>query len=236
MSSGRPDPRSVPDLVLLDLDGTLADTLRDLHAALRQVCQTHGRSPPSLDQTRQVASQGVRAMLQLAWTEQPNEPLLASLREEFLDFYAGHLADQTQLMAGIPALLDTWRDEGRPWGVVTNKPAFLTTPLLHSLPLPDPPIVVVSGDPASPPKPDPDPVRRALAKAGYPPHRAIFVGDARGDIQAGQAAGVISLAALWGYWSPADPPERWEADGLLRSPADLTLWLGRRGGPVGRIS
>lgn len=228
MSSGRPDPPSAPDLVLLDLDGTLVDTLGDLHAALQQVCRNHGRSVPTRDRTREVASQGVRSMLVLAGFDPLDEPLLDSLRTEFLDFYANHLVNETRLMDGIPALLDGWRKEGRPWGIVTNKPSFLTTPLLRSLPLPYPPVVVVSRDPTSPPKPDPGPVRRALEQAGYPPHRSVFVGDARGDIQAGQAAGVVSLAALWGYLARTDPPERWGADGLLRSPADLAAWLSRR--------
>ncbi len=231
MSSGRPDPLSAPDLVLLDLDGTLVDTLGDLHAALQQVCRTHERSVPSPDQTREVASQGVRAMLKLAWGDPSDESVLDSLRAEFLDFYASHLADKTRLMTGIPELLDRWRNEARPWGIVTNKPTLLTTPLLETLSLPYPPVVVVSRDLTNPPKPDPGPVRRALERAGYPPHRSVFVGDARGDIQAGQAAGVVSLAALWGYLSPADPPERWGADGLLRSPSDLIAWLARNGTP-----
>ncbi len=216
-------------MVLLDLDGTLADTLKDLYAALGRVSRAHGRPPPSLDQTREVASQGIRSMLELSWGSLSDTRLLAALRGEFLDCYAAHLVEETVLMPGVSALLESWRKEGRPWGIVTNKPAFLTTPLLAALPLPHPPAVVISGDSASPPKPDPAPVLRALAQAGASPHRACFVGDARRDIQAGQAAGVVSLAALWGYLSPADPPERWQADGLLRSPSDLAAWLGQTG-------
>ncbi|EQD65006.1 phosphoglycolate phosphatase, bacterial [mine drainage metagenome] len=212
-------------LWLFDLDGTLVDTLPDLHRALTAVCQRHGRQPPDMDQMREAASRGVRAMLELSWGPFPDPSLLAGLREEFIQHYRAHLADHSRLMPGIPEVLEVLARRHQVWGIVTNKPAFLTHPLIGSLDLPFKPCVIVAADTSSHPKPHPAPLLDALSQARRQPHEAAFIGDAENDIVAGRAAGVVTLVALWGYLSPADHPESWLADGLLFRPSDLLAWL-----------
>ncbi len=224
MKKAPPDRRAIV-LWLFDLDGTLVDTLPDLYTALVEVCRHHKRSPPAQERTREVASRGVRAMLELVWGEKADPALLSQLREEFIDSYRLHVADQSRPMAGIEELLEAITRRGRAWGIVTNKPASLTHPLVQALELPSRPCVVISGDSSPYPKPHPAPVMDALAQAHRKPHEAAFIGDAENDVRAGRAAGVLTLVALWGYLASGDEPGSWQADGLARTPADLENWL-----------
>ncbi len=165
-------------------------------------------------------------MLELSWGPLVDPALLAGLRGEFIQFYRAHLADDSRLMAGIPELLEILTQHHQTWGIVTNKPAFLTHPLIDSLALPSEPSVIISGDTSSHPKPHPAPLLEALSQSHREPHEAAFIGDAESDIMAGRAAGIVTLVALWGYLAPTDHPESWLADGLLAKPSDLLAWLG----------
>jgi phosphoglycolate phosphatase len=113
------------------------------------------------------------------------------------------------------------------WGVVTNKPAFLTDPLMAQL-RPEPaPACVVSGDTVANRKPHPEPMLHACTAAGSRPEQCLYVGDAERDILAGRHAGMKTLVALFGYINGHETPERWGADGMIRAPGDILDWLKR---------
>ncbi len=220
------DCQSTVRLWLFDLDGTLVDTLPDLYAAVAEVCRMHDRPPPGLEQTRWVVSRGLRAMLELVWGPLSDPGSYGDLRQEFISYYRAHLSDHSHLMPGMTEVLEELSRRNQPWGVVTNKPAFLSHPLIDSLALATQPGVIVSGDTSSHAKPHPAPILDALSQTRAKPHEAVYIGDAETDMTAGRAAGVAVLVALWGYLAPTDHPESWHADGLLENPSALLTWPG----------
>jgi len=210
--------------VLLDLDGTLADTAPDLAHALNRVLAEEGRPALSDETIRPHVSHGVRALLQLGFGELA-EAERERLRQRFLALYRDDLARHTRLFPGMAELLVELGRRGLNWGIVTNKAGFLTGPLLARLPLPLAPASVVSGDTTAHCKPHPEPLLLACTRAGSRPAECLYVGDAERDVEAGRRAGMKTLVALFGYISKDDRPERWGADGLIHSPRQVLDWL-----------
>jgi phosphoglycolate phosphatase len=126
----------------------------------------------------------------------------------------------------MPVLLDQLTARGLNWGIVTNKPAFLTDPLIEQLGLQEDAVCVVSGDTTANRKPHPEPMLHACQLAGSKPEECLYVGDAARDIEAGNAAGMQTLVALFGYIGAQDHPETWGANGLIHSPEEILNWLG----------
>lgn len=210
------------DAVLFDLDGTLLDSAPDLHAALHLLCAQEGADTPPYDLVRPVVSRGARAVLRRGFPLADENAIEARV-PRFLDLYREVMATRTRPFAGIETLLAHIEDSGRRWGVVTNKMAVLTEPLLERLGLATRAGVVVSGDTLAQRKPHPAPVLHACARLGVAPGRCLFVGDDQRDVQAGAAAGAITVAVTWGYLDGGDP-YRWGADRVVDSPqavADL---------------
>ena len=211
--------------VLFDLDGTFADTAPDLHYALDQVLISRGRSPMPFETLRPAVSHGSQAMLKVAFGLVPGDPGYDALRNDFLDIYLANIVKQTRLFEGMERLLETCEARGIAWGIVTNKPAWLTDPLLDGLGLSRRAACIVSGDTTAHPKPHPEPILHACRLAGVEPGRSIYVGDAKRDIEAGKRAGTTTLVALFGYLGAEDDPDAWEADGMVSHPLDILDWL-----------
>ena len=213
--------------VLFDLDGTLADTAPDLANALNAVLVASGREPLPFKAIRPVVSHGGMALIRLGFGLEPEDPGFEPLRRQLLDHYAAHIADETRLFPGMENVLDQLEGTGHNWGVVTNKPGWLTKPLLDKLELLPRAACVVSGDTLTQRKPDPEPIRHACRLAGSREAECVYVGDAERDILAGREAGMPTLVARFGYIGPDDHPEHWGADGLLDHPEELLTWLDR---------
>ncbi len=211
--------------VLFDLDGTLADTAPDLGFALNELLREHGRPPVPYDRIRPQASYGARALLRLGFGITPHDTGYDKLRHRFLDLYAANLCRETRLFPGISELLSALSGRGLNWGIVTNKPAFLTNPLVQALGLADSAACVVSGDTTANSKPHPAPVLYACAQCGSAPASCLFVGDAARDIEAGRSAGMRTLVAMFGYIGETDDPPGWGADALVPSPDAVLEWL-----------
>jgi phosphoglycolate phosphatase len=211
--------------VLFDLDGTLADTAPDLGNALNLQRERHGLAPLPMETIRPHASHGTRGLLKIGFGLGPEDSRFATMREEYLALYTAHLCLHTTLFPGIPELLDKLERQGVAWGVVTNKPARFTDPLLAQLGLRDRAVCVVSGDTCAQPKPHPAPMRYAARKAGVAPDACLYLGDAERDIEAAHAAGMRALIALYGYLGENDRPEKWAADGIIRTPEEVLDYL-----------
>jgi N-acetyl-D-muramate 6-phosphate phosphatase len=206
---------------LFDLDGTLVDTAPDLAAAANQLRERRGLGPLPLAHYRPWASAGARGLIHAALGLAPEHPDFAALRADFLAHYRAHLADQAALFPGLDAVLRQFEAEGRPWGVVTNKPAWLTLPLMAALGLDRRAAVCVSADEAAAPKPAPDALFLACERSGLAAADCGYVGDDRRDIVAGRAAGMTTVAVRWGYFGEGGPIESWGADHVIDRPADL---------------
>lgn len=209
--------------VLFDLDGTLLDSAPDLYAALLRQCAEEGVAPPDFAPVREVVSRGSRAILRCAFGDR-GEAAIEALVPRYLALYEQALAEDTHAFDGIEALLATLERRGIRWGVVTNKPGFLTDPLLARIGWAARASAVVSGDTLPVKKPDPAPVRLACETAGIDPARSLFVGDDRRDVQAGAAAGLYTVAVRWGYLDGGDP-DAWQADAVIDHPDELARRL-----------
>lgn len=215
--------------VLFDLDGTLADTAPDLAAALNDLLQEEGRERLPHAAIRREASHGARALIKLGFDVGLGDPGFEALRARFLRLYADNICRHTALFPGMHELLAALRQRGISWGVVTNKPAFLTDALIRQLGLAASAACVVSGDTTRNAKPHPEPLLHACRCAGRTPEECLYVGDAERDIEAGRRAGMRTLVALFGYFRVDDDPHRWGADGAIESPAGVLAWLERYG-------
>ncbi len=211
--------------VLFDLDGTLADTAPDLANALNQVLIEQGKPPLPYSEIRPVVSHGGIALIRLGFGLEPEHPGFDPLRQRLLAIYRDAIANETRLFAGMDTLLGTLEATGLNWGVVTNKPGWLTEPLLQALELADRAVTVVSGDTLDERKPHPAPMLYACRQAGSQANECLYVGDAERDIQAGHNAGMKTLVALFGYIGPQDSPAEWGADGMIETPMALMDYL-----------
>jgi phosphoglycolate phosphatase len=211
--------------VLFDLDGTLADTAPDLAHALNLLRAERALDPLDYALIRAEASHGSLALIRLGFERGPGDPGFDELRRRFLDIYAEHLCEHTRLFPGTAELLNELDARGLTWGIVTNKPAFLTDPLVDRLGLSGRAACVVSGDTTTNRKPHPEPMLHACRLAGREPAQCLYVGDAERDIEAGRQAGMPTAVALFGYIRDYEDPAGWGADAAIREPLELLDWL-----------
>lgn len=212
--------------VLFDLDGTLIDSAPDLGAAVDQMRVTRGLPPLPLDAYRPVAGAGARGMLSVAFGMGVDHPDFPVMREEFFSNYEGCIHDQTQVFDGVVPVIQALRMRAIPWGVVTNKMHRFTSLITARMPLFADAGVIVSGDTTPFLKPHPASLLEAAHRLDVPPQHCIYVGDDERDIQAGKAAGMKTVAAMYGYLGAQSQPEEWGADKLIRTPGELLTWLG----------
>ena len=211
--------------VLFDLDGTLLDTAPDLAAALNAVLIENNRSALPFDAIRPVVSHGGIALIKLGFELQPSDPDFEPLRQRLLKIYRDNISRLTRPFPGIADLLDTLEKRRINWGIVTNKPGWLTDPLLQDLGLYDRAVAIVSGDTLDERKPHPAPMLHACELAGSEPGQCVYIGDAERDIEAGINAGMHTLVALFGYLQEQDDPRSWQADDMIETPMGLLEWL-----------
>jgi len=212
-------------VVLFDFDGTLADTAPDLALALNRLRAEEHLAPLPDEAVRAVASMGARGMLGAGLGITPQEARFEELRDRFLDHYASGLCVHTSLFEGMPELIAEIENRGLRWGIVTNKSARFTVPLVSALGLDGRPACVVSGDTTGRTKPAPEPLLYAAKVVGVPPAACIYVGDDLRDVQAAHAAGMKAIAAAYGYLSGGDP-HAWGADGIIEHPRQALDFLG----------
>ena len=211
--------------VLFDLDGTLADTAPDMAYALNRVRREHDLAPLPYERIRPHVSHGASALIRLGLSLEPHEPRFEPLRRRFLEIYRDHLTRETRLFPGVAGLLDGIERRGMNWGVVTNKPAALTQPLMEQLGLAARAACIVSGDTTAQRKPHPEPMLYACTQAGSRVAQCLYVGDAQRDIEAGRQAGMQTLVALFGYIGADEQPQCWGANGMIEHPLQILEWI-----------
>lgn len=211
--------------ILFDLDGTLLDTAPDLAAALNQVLVENQRDPLPFASIRPWVSHGGVALIGNGFKLKPEHPDFEPLRQRLLEIYRANIAKQTRLFPGMAEVLDELDTRQLKWGVVTNKPGWLTEPLLEQLNLYSRCACIVSGDTLKQRKPHPAPLLHACAITGSQANECLYIGDAQRDIEAGRNAKMMTLIALFGYIDETEQPSEWQADGMLEQPSDILKWL-----------
>lgn len=212
-------------VVLFDLDGTLVDTAQDLGLALNEMRRCRGLEAVAETLIRSQASHGARGLLKIGFGLLPSDDGFEAMRQEFLDIYAGSLTASSSLFPGMADVLEAMEAQGLRWGVVTNKPARFTEPLLDHLGLSSRAACVVSGDTCPQPKPHPGPLLHACRQTAFRPQDCLYVGDAQRDVEAATAAGMPTVVALYGYIAEEDRPREWGARGYIDQPLDLLGYL-----------
>lgn len=212
--------------VLFDLDGTLLDTAGDMGAAANHVIASLGLPTLSDDVLQCTTSDGSYALLRAGINEALIEQHgIEVLRGQMLAFYGQNLCHHTRPYEGVPELLDWLNHSDIPWGIVTNKPSALTLPLLAGLPLFEHCRVIVSSDTLTVKKPHPAPLLFAAERLVMTPQQCVYIGDHKRDIEAGRAAGMTTIAAIWGYISAGEDPNNWQADHQTPTVLSLFNWL-----------
>lgn len=213
--------------ILFDLDGTLVDTAPDMVGALNQLLVEENQPRIEFQQARNHVSNGSAALIRLGFGNDQKEVDYQRRIKRFLALYESRLCDQSSLFPGMDELLTTIDNSERNWGVVTNKPAWLTDPLMELLNLHERSSCTISGDTVAERKPHPLPLLTAAKLAGSQPQQCIYLGDDERDVQAGKAAGMQTLIANWGYINDAQAPSAWGADGKIDTPQETLNWLNR---------
>ncbi|MCB1746616.1 MAG: phosphoglycolate phosphatase [Gammaproteobacteria bacterium] len=195
--------------VLFDLDGTLVDSAPDIAVAVDHALTTHGHAAIGESRVRDYIGHGAARLIHRALTGAVDDdaapasfdPVFAA----FLDAYAVRLCVKTRIYPGVMAILATLAARGWALGVVTNKPARFTAPLLDTLGLSGHFGCVLSGDSLAQKKPDPAPLREAARQLGVAPTALVMVGDSAADVGAARAAGVPVVCVSYGYAGGIDP-------------------------------
>ncbi|MFP5461846.1 MAG: HAD family hydrolase [Gammaproteobacteria bacterium] len=217
----------LPEAVFFDLDGTLADTAEDLAAPVNALRAERGLPPLPLDALRPYASMGARGLLGQGLGVAPGDPGFDELREDFLRRYEAAICVRTRLFDGMPEVIETLERRRIAWGVVSNKVERYVRPILGALGVLERSATAIGGDTTAHAKPHPEPLLHAARLARVAPGRSVYVGDDERDIEAGRAAGMITVAAAYGFCGAASRPEDWGADFLIDSPAALLELLPR---------
>ena len=211
--------------VLFDLDGTLIDSAPDLGAAADKMRTDRGLPSLPLARYRSMAGAGARGMLGEAFGMTPDHPEFATWREEFFVNYESQMTQRTTIFDGVPELVGQILQRNLVWGVVTNKAARFTEPLTRAMPLFATAGAVISGDTTPHAKPHPAPLLEAAARLQLRPEQCIYVGDDERDIVAGLAAGMGTVAAMYGYLGVKADSREWGAHAAIKSPSDLLQLL-----------
>ena len=211
--------------VLFDLDGTLVDTAPDLGFALNTLLQEEGYAPLPDEQIRPVASNGSAGLLGLGFGITADDANFKPLQQRFIRLYQDNIARETAVFPGMLDVLHFLEDSNITWGIVTNKPTFLTDPLVKLLGLDERAACVVSGDTTSHAKPHPAPMLHACDLISIAPEHCLYIGDAARDIEAGKNANMTTIAARYGYITEGDDPQTWQADAYISHPHDLLAWF-----------
>jgi len=207
--------------VLFDLDGTLIDSAPDLGAAADKMRTDRGLPSLPLSHYRHMAGAGARGMLGLAFDMRPEHPDYEQYKEEFFVNYENCMTERTVVFDGVPDMIQALDQLGLPWGVVTNKSERFSLPLTRAMPLFATSATVVSGDTTPYAKPHPEPLYEAARRMGVDPKRCVYVGDDERDVVAGQAAGMYTVAATYGYLGSQADVASWKAHLEIEFPMKL---------------
>ena len=205
--------------VIFDLDGTLANTLPDLHNSVNFALKKFDFSEILLDDTRKFVGNGLKMLIKRALPEGSSEETINMVLQEMKAHYADHCNVETRPYEGIPELLKRLSSEGFRLATVSNKaePMLLT---LHRIYFAQWIPVAVGERPDLPRKPAPDMVLEALRQLHSTVEDAVYVGDSEVDLQTAHNCNMPCLSVGWGFRSGEDLRNA-GAETIYRSPAEL---------------
>ena len=217
-------PNRKIEAMLFDFDGTIADTSYDMVNCLNILLRNHKKDTVHLNTAKNFISTGAGGLIDFACPDlsENNRKLYIS---EYLDIYKDNIFVKTHLFDGVVELIDMLVLKNYKWGIVTNKPGYLVNPIIEMMNFKYQPCCVVAGDTLRVKKPNPEPLLHASKIISCNPESCIYVGDDERDILAANAAGMISVAASYGFIDDLDQIKKWGSDYVINSPLDLTNFI-----------
>lgn len=213
-----------PKMILIDVDGTLVDSVPDLAYCVDEMMRALDRPAHGEARVRDWVGNGVERLVRRALVGQLNgEPGDADFQRAypmFLELYAENTSKRSLLYPGVREGLDYLKARGFALGCVTNKAAQFTQPLLRDLGIRDEFGIVVAGDTLPKKKPDPLPLLHAAEYFGVAPADALMIGDSVSDVKAARAAGFGIVCMSYGYNHGVDIRDA-EPDAVIDSMAEL---------------
>ncbi|MEJ2593515.1 MAG: phosphoglycolate phosphatase [Candidatus Thiodiazotropha sp.] len=209
-----------PEMILIDVDGTLVDSVPDLAFCVDEMMKRLGRPVHGEAKVRDWVGNGVERLVRRALIGQldgePDEAEFARAYPLFLDLYAANTSQRSLLYPGIREGLDYLKRQGYRLGCVTNKASQFTLPLLRDLGIHDEFEIIVAGDSLPKKKPDPLPLLHAAEQLGVKPENAMMIGDSQSDVKAARAAGFQIVCMSYGY-NHGEDIRRYDPDAVLDS-------------------
>ncbi|MBO9479895.1 MULTISPECIES: HAD-IA family hydrolase [Gammaproteobacteria] len=215
--------------VFFDLDGTLLDTAEDFVITVNQMLADHQHPAMDSHLIRQNVSAGSRALMKLAFNLAPGDEL-EQKRALFLQYYDRHIQDHSRSSfarpyPGILSLIGELERRDIAWGIVTNKPRPYAISLIRQIGLLERSHAIVCPEDVKKPKPDPEALFLACRQSGSSPRFSVYIGDHIRDIEAGKQAGMITVAAHYGYIAEGEDPAQWGADLNIDHIQQLHRWF-----------
>ena len=213
-----------PEMILIDVDGTLVDSVPDLAYCVDEMMQAVGREPYGEDRVRDWVGNGVERLVRRALIGQlEGEPADADFEQAypvFLELYAENTSKRSALYPGVKEGLEYMKAAGYKLGCVTNKAEQFTIPLLQDLGVYDEFAIVVAGDTLPVKKPDPGPLLYAADFFGVTPGQSLMLGDSISDVKAARAAGFQIVCMSYGY-NHGEDIRNYDPDAVIDSMAEL---------------
>ena len=217
-----------PKMILIDVDGTLVDSVPDLAFCVDEMMKRLGRPPHGEAKVRDWVGNGVERLVRRALVGQlegePGEEDFERALPIFLELYAENTAQRSRLYPGVREGIDYMKSQGYQLGCVTNKAAQFTIPLLKHFGIHDEFAIVVSGDSLAVKKPDPGPLLHAAEHFGVAPQDALMLGDSKSDVTAARAAGFQIVCLSYGY-NHGEDIRKYAPAAVIDSMAELTNLL-----------
>jgi len=192
-----------PEMILIDVDGTLVDSVPDLAWCVDRMMEQLGREPRGEQRVRDWVGNGVERLVRRALVGaldgEPDDADFGRAYPLFMELYAENTSKRSFLYPGVREGLDQLKAAGYQIGCVTNKAAQFTEPLLKDLGVFDDFSIVISGDTLTKKKPDPAPLLHGAAFFGVEPENAMMIGDSVSDVAAARAAGFQIVCMSYGY-------------------------------------
>ena len=212
--------------VLFDLDGTFADTAPDMAVAVNAMRNRRGMAALSTQAVRPHVSRGARGMLMAGFDMTPEHADYYPMREEFYVTYDAAVCVHTRWFDGMDEVVSALEHRKQPWGIVTNKSARFAMPIARATGIHPRAGCIVCGDTTAHTKPHPAPLLHAANLIGIAPENCLYVGDDERDIIAAHAAGMVSVAAAYGYLGTGNDIADWGAIHRINHPTELLPLLG----------